>query len=128
MDTSKAHRLRFSLRGLLVIITIGGVLFGMFIRYIRHESARVRMVEKLEADIQAQIPPISNRIQAEAWFKSERINCTYEIAEKEDKDISGIVRGSIDGEDPNMGFIRSGWITVYFFFDHDGKCASHWID
>jgi hypothetical protein len=140
---SVERRFHFSLRWLLLVVPIAAILLGVTIRWIQRESDRGWSVERLERSIQAEVPPIQNRQQAEAWFKANSIDCQYfddptggyevgnqtaaMLAGLQSKNLSGVVRGSIEGEAANVGFLSNGRIIVFFFFDHQGRCVGHFI-
>ncbi len=135
---------RFSLRWLLVIFPVIGLVAGILVRWIERESDKGWSVARLEQDIQSQNPPISDRLTAEAWFTAHGIDYRYfpdptggyqvggrditTIAGLNPKNISGVVRASISGDAANLGLFTSGRITVFFFIDQDGHCSGHWIE
>jgi hypothetical protein len=104
-------------------------------------------VAKLQRLIQSEIPPNSDRVQAEMWF--ERLGIHYfisdgskgggmvgkktliELAGLNADDISGIVIGQLkaDRGSPraNLGWGRNGGITIYFFLDRQGRLAGHLV-
>ena len=72
-ERAATGRFRFSLRLLLILVPIVGLVLGVAIRWVEHESGRGWSVERLERAIQAANPPISNRQQAEEWLKTNGI-------------------------------------------------------
>jgi hypothetical protein len=96
----------------------------------------------LEQLIEAEVPPGCDRQQAEAWFNKHGIMHSYfkdtigdrsgqktmpMLAGLSDKDLSGMVRGWIEGPEANVGFGESGRINIYFFFDKQERCVGHLV-
>ena len=101
-----------------------------------------RSVAALEQLIQAEVPPDCDPQQAGAWFERHGIDHDFfpdttgdragsrtmpMLAGLRDEDLGGMARGCIDGLDAHLGFGRSGRITVYFFFDKQGRRAGHLV-
>jgi hypothetical protein len=100
-------------------------------------------VAKLERLIQAEVPPNAERKSVEAWFVRHSIRYNWwvdttgdrrghqtmpEIAGLSNRDLSGMLRGDIDGAAANVGLFSSGRIRVFFFFDKQGNCVGHLVD
>ena len=119
------------------------VTYLAFLWYWPSDDAQIgRSVVNLEQLIQAEVPPDCDLKQALAWFDRHGIQREYfadttgdrvgrrtmpMIAGLRDEDLSGMARGWIDGLDANLGFGRSVRITVYFFFDHQGRRVGHLV-
>src|SRR6476660_896410 len=70
-------RFRFSLRLLLILVPVTGLMLGAAIRWMQREPERGWSEGDLKAAIYAAQPAISNRQQAEEWFKANRIDYQY---------------------------------------------------
>lgn len=123
---------------LALLIGIGGWLWWVGER----EAQRGWTKEMLENRIQQEIGPGSDRGQVERWFEKHRIEHWYaadttqdragsqtmpEIAGLRDAELSGMVRGWIDGPDANVGGGSNGRITIYFFLDKQGRVVGHLV-
>lgn len=126
--------------GCLTILVLVVVATGV---WVWRDSQRGWTVARLEQLIAAEVPAGCDRLQAEAWFDRHGIEHSYfvdttgdrsgnstmpRLAGLRDEDLSGMVRGWIEGPEANVGFGSSGRITIYFFFDKKGHCAGHLID
>src|SRR5262245_6672350 len=108
---------------LCLIILVGVVLVWVWI-----ESQRGWSVSRLESLIAVEVPATADRATVEKWFDAKGISHSYYadttgdragpntmpmLAGLRDEDLSGMVRGWIDGPQANVGFFNSGRITVY---------------
>ena len=111
--------------------------------WVQIESRRGWSAERLEALIKAEVPAKAERQTVEAWFRLHDINYWYvahttgdgegeqTVAMKaglRDEDLSGMVRGEIEGDQANVGFMDNGVINVYFFLDKQGRVAGYFVD
>jgi hypothetical protein len=147
-STTRYSRLRWLALVLLVLAAVGA---WMFLNPRRSWS-----VGKVEALIQAEVPPGCSRQQVEDWFSRHNISHGYTedttgdmpmLAGLKDSDLSGMVCGEIysrhygfrvvrgqssvppEHEEPeaNVGWLQEGYISIYFFFDKDGRCVGHLV-
>lgn len=114
----------------------------------RMDSQRGLSVSRLESLIQAEVPPNADRKSVEQWFDAHEIDHVYvpalvnmlgqgdmighktivEVAGFQNAGVAGYVRGMIEGERANVGFMENGRISTYFFLDKDGKVIGHYVD
>jgi hypothetical protein len=119
---------------LLAVVVLGACIW--------RESRRGWTVANLERLVQAEVPLGCDRRHAEVWFDKHNIEHSFFadttgdrsgmdtmplLAGMHDDNLSGMVRGWIEGPEANVGFGQSGRITVYFFFDMQGRCAGHLV-
>jgi hypothetical protein len=138
MNTDQRPRLSAGCLSFLIVAAVAGLGAWVWI-----DSRRGWSVDRLEQHITGEIPANASRQDVEQWFDSHAIDHRYlpgrvsdtignqtitAIAGYNDADTSGSVRGDIRGEDANTGFLRSGRITIYFFFNKDRKLLGHYID
>lgn len=125
--------------GCLVFVLVAAIALGACIR---RDSQRGWTKARLEDLIVAEVPGACDRTHVEAWFDKHGIEHLYfadttgdqagkntmpMLAGLRDEDLSGMVRGRIDGPEANVGFGESGRISVYFFFDKQGKMVGHLV-
>jgi hypothetical protein len=106
------------------------------------DSQRGWTVAKLERLIEAEVTPHCDRQQVEAWFDRHGIPHKYSVdttgsrygdqtmpmlAGLRDEDLGGMVGGGIEGPQANLGFLRNGRISVYFFLDKQGRVVGHLV-
>ena len=141
-------RFRFSLRVLLILVPVAGLMLGVAIRWVQREPERSWSVNQLELAIRAAQPPISNRRKAEEWCKANRIDYQYfddptgalkagnrtaaQLAGFGSQNKKSVVRGTITGKAANVGYYSNGAaqhgeIYIFFFIDSNGVCVGHWI-
>lgn len=121
----------------LVLVTV-----GILIAWIWREFQRGWTKEKLESLIAAEVPAGCNRAHVDAWFDKHRIQHQYMadttgdqsgnstmpmLAGLRDQALRGMERGLIEGPEANVGFLESGRISVYFFFDKEGRVVGHLV-
>jgi hypothetical protein len=107
------------------------------------DSRRGWSVARLEASIAAEVPSGADRWTIEKWFDGHRISHDFLVdttgdrsghstmpmlAGLRDGDLGGMVRGLIWGSEANVGFLESGRIALYFFFDKEGRLVGHLVD
>jgi hypothetical protein len=101
-------------------------------------------VSRLERKIKAEVPPGCGRAEVEAWLARQRIRRSYReyttgdrrgdrtmpmLAGLDSKDLSGMVRGDIEpSEGANVNWFFPGRITIYFFFDKQGRLVGRLVD
>jgi hypothetical protein len=96
-------------------------------------------VAKLERSIRAEVPPSCDRRTAEAWFDKHHIQHWWSDetslarapqtpARFRDKDVGGMLEGVIEGPEANVDLISPGEISIYFFFDEQGRLVGHLVD
>jgi hypothetical protein len=134
-----AKRSRSTAVGCLTLVLVAVAAAGT---WVWRGSLRGWTVAKLEALIEAEVPRGCDRQHVEAWFKRHRIQHLYfahttgdrrgpytmpMLAGLRDRDLSGMIRGTISWPEANMGFGRNGDIMVYFFFDTQGRCVGHLV-
>ena len=128
-------RRRWPLFIFLAVLIAGGAALWRY-------SQRGWTVSKLEKLIRAELSPGCDRRQLESWFDRHGISCSYSTDMTADflggrtapgsaglraEDLSGMVRGTIEGPDANVGLLTAGRITVYLFLDRQGRWVGHWI-
>jgi hypothetical protein len=106
-------------------------------------SQRGWTVAKLERLIQAELPQGCDRAAAEAWFDRHGIRYGWfedttgdmrghqtmpQLAGLQSNELSGMMRGDIAGPEANVSLIVPGRISVYFFFDKQGRRVGHLVD
>ena len=106
------------------------------------DSRRGWRAETLERLIREEVPAGCARREAEGWFDRHGIRHSYfadttgdqyghdtmpTLAGLRAEDLGGMVRGTIDGSDANVGFLATGTVQVYFFFDKRGLCVGHLV-
>jgi hypothetical protein len=97
-------------------------------------------VAKVERLIEAEVPRRCSRATAAAWFRRHKIDYTRfegfpgdmrghqtmaELAGLRSDEIGETLRGEID--EANLDLICHGTISVYFFFDKQGRLAGHLV-
>jgi hypothetical protein len=105
-------------------------------------SQRGWTVSKLERLIRAELPPLCDRAAAEAWFNRHGIAFAWfhdttgdvsgkktmvQIAKLRSSQLSGMLRGDIEGSQANVDWIFPGRISVYLFFDKEGMLVGHLV-
>ncbi len=106
---------------LLPVLLVGG--------WVWRDSQRGWSAEKLERLIQAELPADCDRQQVETWFDMHGIRYGYCIpGDQPDDDSMPTLAGQIEGKEANVGFLESGRIDIYFYFDKQGRCAGHKVD
>lgn len=115
-----------------VLAPASGVYWAIFLR-----GWTVGTVERL---VRAEVPLGSTRQAVEAWL--DRHNFSHEYyadvtldrvdgqtpprqAGLSERDLGGLVRGIVS--DANVDPVYEGWISIYFFFDHEGKLAGYLV-
>jgi hypothetical protein len=101
-------------------------------------------VARLERRIKAEVPPGCGRAEVEAWLDRQGIRRSYWedttgtryqdgttmpiLAGLDPKDLSGMVRGDIaPSEGANVNWLFPGRISIYFFFDKQGRRVGHLV-
>lgn len=133
--SSKRHRPWVPVLSLLVLIAGGSAYW-----YI---SQRGWTVSKLERLIRTELTPGCDRQQLESWCDRHGIPRAYFTDTMADflggrtapgsaglraEDLSGMVRGVIEGPQANVSLFLNGRITVYLFLDRQGRWKGHWIE
>jgi len=144
-ERAATGRFRFSLRLLLILVPVAGLMLGAAIRWMQRKPERGWSVSELEVAIRAAQPPIINRQQAEEWFKANRIDYQYfddptgalraehrtaaQLAGFGSQNKKHVVRGKA----ANVGFYPNGTARhgesyyIFFFINSNGVCVRHWI-
>jgi hypothetical protein len=106
-------------------------------------SQRGWTVAKLERLIQLEVPRECDRATVEAWFDRHGIRQSWfedttgdmrgqqtmpQLAGLRSSDLSGMVRGDIVGPAANVDWVFPGRISIYFFFDKQGRRVGHLVD
>jgi hypothetical protein len=119
---------------LLALISCGGWLWW--------SSQRGWTVAKLERLIQAEVPQGCDRTTVEAWFNHHGICYDWfedttgdmrgrstmpQLVGLRSENLSGMLRGVIEGPEANVDLIAPGKISVYFFFDKQGRRVGHLV-
>jgi len=134
------RRSRRLLAGCLILLLVTLVSCGGWLWWC---SQRGWTVAKLERLIEAEVPPDCGRKTVEAWFDQHGIRYTWfedttgamrghqtmpQLAGLRSEDLSGMLCGEISGPEANVDLIFPGRISVYFFFDKQGRRVGHLVD
>ena len=106
-------------------------------------SQRGWTVAKVERSIHTEVAPDCDRRTVEAWFDRHGIrHYWFENASEgvqvlrtrtqsvgfRNEDVSGMLRGDIEGPEVNVDLVFPGRIFIYFFFDKQGRRIGHVVD
>ncbi len=122
--------------GLFVLLLVGcGWLW-----WVSHRGWTVANVEQL---INAELSPRSDRATAEAWFTRHDIQFDWfedttgdrrgdktmpELVGLKNDELGGMLRGKINHPEANLSLLFPGTISIYFFFDKNGRQVGRLVD
>jgi hypothetical protein len=131
-------RVVLSKRFWLLLLVVGAAAFLVW------WDQRGWTVARLERRIKSEVPPGCGRAEVETWLHRQGIRHSYwqdttgdrrgehtmpMLAGLDSKDLSGMVRGEIaHSEGANVNWIFPGDISMYFFFDKQGRLVGHLVD
>lgn len=136
----KPHRRRTLRTGCLAVLLFALLGSGGGLWWYSEHSWTAAKLERL---IAVEIPAGCDRATAEAWFDRHGIQYGWsedttgdgrgnqtmpEWAGLESSDLSGMLRGHINGPAANVDWIVPGRIIIYFFFDKQGRCVGHLVE
>ena len=120
--------------GIAVLVALGA--------WVWRESHRGWTKTQVERLIATELSVNCDRAQVEAWFDKHQIYHSYltdttgdrlgndtmpMIAGLHAQDLIGMERGLLSSTQSNVGFLVSGEIRVYFFFDSQGQRLGHLV-
>jgi hypothetical protein len=106
-------------------------------------SQRGWTVANVEQLIQAELSPECDRATAEAWFTRHGVQFTWhedttgdvrgrqtipELVGLKNEELSGMLRGRIDPPEANLSLMFPGRISIYFFFDKNGRQVGRLVE
>ena len=105
--------------------------------------------ERLDRLIESEVPMGCDRAQVQSWFDKHGVQHSYSadmtgdlkgnktmpmLAGLRHRDLMGMERGLIEegpmpgGPDADVFSLNGGRITIYFFFDKQGRMVGHLVD